>query len=74
MSTDPTTRKRQNRLSQQGEALTESAKRQVGEVGNIASDAVSSGAWAYPILVSQASGQGTRADKKGVIYLVARES
>jgi hypothetical protein len=47
-----TVRKRQNRLSQSGEALTESAKRQVAEVGHVASDAVTSGAWAYPLLVS----------------------
>jgi len=52
MSTDQsTTRKRQNRLSQGSNALTESAKRQVAEVSNVASDAVTSGAWAYPILV-----------------------
>ena len=44
-------RKRQTRLSQGGEAISESAKRQVSEVGNVASDAVTSGAWAYPLLV-----------------------
>ncbi|KAK1922928.1 hypothetical protein DB88DRAFT_493169 [Papiliotrema laurentii] len=55
-----TVRKRQNRLSQSGEALTESAKRQVAEVGHVASDAVTSGAWAYPLL--------------GIFYLISHPS
>ncbi|WVQ84119.1 hypothetical protein IAT38_006264 [Cryptococcus sp. DSM 104549] len=46
----PQTRKRTQRLQSHGETITETAKRQVLEVGHIAQDGVTSGAWAYPIL------------------------
>ncbi len=49
--TSPQTRKRSSVLDSQREAFIDSAKRQVGEVGTVAKDAMVSGAWAYPILV-----------------------
>ena len=48
----PQTRRRTSRLSQSREAIAESAKRQVSDVGTVATEAVTSGAWAYPLLVS----------------------
>ncbi len=47
----PQTRQRSSRLDSHSDAVVESAKRQVKEVGTVAQDAVTSGAWAYPILV-----------------------
>jgi hypothetical protein len=49
----PQTRQRKSRLSEPREAVTESAKRQVSEVRDVATGAITSGAWAYPIMVSQ---------------------
>jgi len=49
------TRKRStnnNRAEEVAHSFSDSAKRQVGEVGNVAKDAVVSGTWAYPLLVS----------------------
>ncbi|KAK4688815.1 hypothetical protein P7C73_g1312, partial [Tremellales sp. Uapishka_1] len=46
----PQTRRRSGRLSNVQEDVTESAMRQVKEVGAVAQDAVVSGAWAYPLL------------------------
>lgn len=46
------TRKRSQRLKLPGGTATESARRQVQEVGAIAQDGLSSGAWIYPLLVS----------------------
>ena len=46
------TRKRSNKAQDVGASIAESAKRQVGEVGSVASDAVVSGTWAYPLQVS----------------------
>ncbi|ORX41188.1 hypothetical protein BD324DRAFT_613564 [Kockovaella imperatae] len=51
------TRRRSGRLEAQKDAFAESAKRQVSDAGGVASEAVTSGAWAYPIL--------------GVFYLVS---
>lgn len=53
------TRKRQSKgvVPSQGD-LKESAQRQLNEVKNVATDAVSSKAWAYPLL--------------GILYLVRR--
>lgn len=42
------------------DAVIESAKRQVGGVAHVATDAVSSGAWAYPL--------------RGAAYIISRES
>ena len=48
-----TTRKRSSNQAQDVAAsFSDSAKRQVGEVSNVAKDAVVSGTWAYPLLVS----------------------
>ncbi|KGB74705.1 hypothetical protein CNBG_0543 [Cryptococcus deuterogattii R265] len=44
------TRKRSQRLKLTSETVTESARRQVQEVGAIAQDGLSSGAWIYPLL------------------------
>ncbi|CAD6579280.1 MAG: hypothetical protein TREMPRED_002441 [Tremellales sp. Tagirdzhanova-0007] len=44
------TRKRSSRLESQQEAIVDSAKRQLQEVGTTAQDAVTSGVWAYPVL------------------------
>ena len=49
------TRKRSSQFETQQEAIVESVKRQVQEVGTVAQDAVTSGVWAYPVLV-----RGTR--------------
>jgi len=48
------TRKRStnNKAEQVASSFSDSAKRQVGEVSNVAKDAVVSGTWAYPLLVS----------------------
>lgn len=46
------TRKRSQRLKSTSETVTESARRQIQEVGAIAQDGLSSGAWIYPLLVS----------------------
>lgn len=46
------TRKRSQRLKLTSETVTESARRQIQEVGAIAQDGLSSGAWIYPLLVS----------------------
>ena len=51
----PQTRRRSSRLSGPQEALTESAKRQLRDAGGVATEAVTSGAWAYPLLVSISS-------------------
>ena len=48
------TRKRSSRLESQQEAIVDSAKRQLQEVGTTAQDAVTSGVWAYPVLVRSA--------------------
>ncbi|WVF69993.1 hypothetical protein IAT40_004778 [Kwoniella sp. CBS 6097] len=45
----PQTRKRTSRLQATGDSISESAKRQVGEVRDTAQDAITSGAWGYPI-------------------------
>jgi hypothetical protein len=55
MAQAESTRQRQSRLSQGQEAITESAKRQVGTVTTVAQEAVTSGAWAYPLLVRRIS-------------------
>lgn len=52
MSSSSQTRKRSQQLKLSGETVTESARRQVQEVGAIAQDGLSSGAWIYPLLVS----------------------
>ncbi|KIR42613.1 hypothetical protein I307_00961 [Cryptococcus deuterogattii 99/473] len=44
------TRKRSQRLKLTSETVTESARRQIQEVGAIAQDGLSSGAWIYPLL------------------------
>ena len=49
------TRKRStnnNKAEEVAHSFSDSAKRQVGDVGNVAKDAVVSGTWAYPLLVS----------------------
>lgn len=48
------TRKRStnNKAEEVASSFSDSAKRQVGDVGNVAKDAVVSGTWAYPLLVS----------------------
>lgn len=49
------TRKRStnnNKAEEVAQSFSDSAKRQVGDVGNVAKDAVVSGTWAYPLLVS----------------------
>ncbi|OWZ45806.1 hypothetical protein C356_03065 [Cryptococcus neoformans c45] len=50
MSSSSQTRKRSQQLKLSGETVTESARRQVQEVGVIAQDGLSSGAWIYPLL------------------------
>lgn len=49
-------RKQQSQFS--AEALQESAKRQVAEVLHTGEDAVTSGAWIYPIRVSSKGHEG----------------
>ncbi|WWD22116.1 hypothetical protein CI109_106605 [Kwoniella shandongensis] len=44
------TRQRTQKLQSTADTITESAKRQVKEVGDTAQDALTSGAWAYPLL------------------------
>jgi hypothetical protein len=48
------TRKRStnNKAEEVAQSFSDSAKRQVGDVSNVAKDAVVSGTWAYPLLVS----------------------
>jgi hypothetical protein len=65
------TRKRStnNKAEEVAASFSDSAKRQVGEVSNVAKDAVVSGTWAYPLLVSQLSTPENRsiADEKGYL-------
>lgn len=61
------------------EALQESAKRQVAEVLHTGEDAVTSGAWIYPIRVSsfaihQEMSGSTFSGVQGIIYMLSRES
>jgi hypothetical protein len=73
-----TTRKRGNHAANQASdvasSLTDSAKKQVFEVRDVAKDAVVSGTWAYPLLVSQKAShfQNSEADIQG--YLLPRLS
>lgn len=68
-----TTRKRGNHAANQASdvasSLTDSAKKQVFEVRDVAKDAVVSGTWAYPLLVSQKAShfQTSEADRKGCL-------
>ena len=74
----PQTRKRTSRLDDQRDAVVESAKRQVKEVGLVAQDAVFSGAWAYPILVidlhykNTGHGQVVKSDDRLVPFIQYR--
>ena len=47
----PQTRKRKSRLDAPRDAIIDSAKRQLSEAGAVAADAITSGAWSYPVLV-----------------------
>jgi hypothetical protein len=64
------TRKRStnNKAEEVAASFSDSAKRQVGEVSNVAKDAVVSGTWAYPLLVSyQFQYRGIPADEIGYL-------
>jgi hypothetical protein len=56
MSAATTTRQRGNKATDKASdvasSFSDSAKRQLSEVKDVASDAVVSGTWAYPLLVS----------------------
>lgn len=52
MSASSTRKRTTNQAQDVAASFSDSAKRQVGEVSNVAKDAVVSGTWAYPLLVS----------------------
>jgi hypothetical protein len=67
MSASSTRKRTTNQAQDVAASFSDSAKRQVGEVSNVAKDAVVSGTWAYPLLVSWVRFEDDEADRIGYL-------